>query len=142
VPTEVAIDEPPGSPQDLHDVGVKGGMVATHPLAIEAGRVRRGAGLPRRVRAARPRLDVRSPLRILAPPAFRLHLAQQQLASHAARLAAYQRNEHSGRRPRRPRGQRTVEHWRGEAVQLGLLYEHAAVEFWTGVLANARGQSD
>lgn len=78
----------------------------------------------------------------LAPPESRLRLAQQQLASHTARLAAYERNEHTGRRPRRPRGERTVEHWRAEALQLGLLYEHAAVEFWTGVLANVRAVSE
>lgn len=73
----------------------------------------------------------------LAPPESRLRLAQQQLVRHTARLGAYQANEPRGRRPRALRGQRTVEHWRAEAVHMGLLYERAAVEFWTGVLADA-----
>jgi hypothetical protein len=31
-----------------------------------------------------------------------------------------------------------VEHWRGETLRMGLLYEAAAVEFWAGVVNNAR----
>ena len=42
-------------------------------------------------------------------------------------------------RPRR--GQRTVEHWRGETLRMGLLYEEAAVEFWTGVVAKAKARA-
>ena len=38
----------------------------------------------------------------------------------------------------RGRGQRTVEHWRGETLPMGLLYERAAVEFWAGVVNDAR----
>jgi hypothetical protein len=30
---------------------------------------------------------------------------------------------------------RTVEHWRGVTLPMGLLYERAAVEFWAGVAA-------
>jgi hypothetical protein len=33
---------------------------------------------------------------------------------------------------------RTVEHWRGVTLPMGLLYERAAVEFWEGVAAGAR----
>ena len=35
------------------------------------------------------------------------------------------------------RGQRTVEHWRGETLPMGLRYEGAAVDFWTDVVAKA-----
>jgi PadR family transcriptional regulator AphA len=75
----------------------------------------------------------------------RLHLAQQQLAIHRAKLAAYREDERLERRPGQSIiGQRTVEHWRGETLRMGLLYESAAVEFWTGVVANASvtGRSD
>jgi PadR family transcriptional regulator AphA len=74
----------------------------------------------------------------LAPPAARLRLAEQQLATHRAKLSAY---EEDGRLERRPeasrRGQRTVEHWRGETLRMGLLYEQAAVEFWEDVAQKA-----
>jgi DNA-binding PadR family transcriptional regulator len=75
----------------------------------------------------------------LASGEARLRLAERQLASHSARLAAYQedqRLERSAGGSRR--GERTVEHWRGETLPMGVLYEGAAVEFWTGVVAKAR----
>jgi hypothetical protein len=34
-----------------------------------------------------------------------------------------------------------VEHWRGETWRMGLLYEDAAVEFWTGVVARTRASA-
>ena len=78
----------------------------------------------------------------LASPEARLRLAEQQLAIHRAKLLSYQEDEqrqrHSGGLGR---GQRTVEHWRGETLRMGLLYEGAAVDFWTGVAANARSSS-
>jgi len=78
----------------------------------------------------------------LASPESRLRLAEQQLAIHRAKLLSYQEDEqrqrHSGGLGR---GQRTVEHWRGETLRMGLLYEGAAVDFWTGVAANARASS-
>lgn len=68
-----------------------------------------------------------------------LRLAEQQLAIHRAKLSAYQEDERLELRPGGSgRGQRTVEHWRGETLRMGLLYEGAAVEFWIGVVANAR----
>jgi DNA-binding PadR family transcriptional regulator len=74
----------------------------------------------------------------LASDESRLRLAEQQLAIHIAKLAAYREDEREERRPDGPRrGQRTVEHWRGETLPMGLLYEGAAVEFWTGVVARA-----
>ena len=73
----------------------------------------------------------------------RLRLAEQQLANHRAKLVAYEEQERLERHPDRPRrGQRTVEHWRGETLGMGLLYEQAAVDFWTGVVAKARAAAD
>jgi DNA-binding PadR family transcriptional regulator len=79
----------------------------------------------------------------LAPPTARLRLAQQQLAIHRAKLLAY---EDDARLERRPgvagRGQRTVEHWRGATLRMGLLYERAAVEFWENVAAKGLGSDE
>ena len=74
----------------------------------------------------------------LSSPESRLRLAEQQLAAHRARLAAYQQDERIERGLAGSRkGQRTVEHWRGETLRMGLLYEAAAVEFWTGAVASS-----
>jgi PadR family transcriptional regulator, regulatory protein AphA len=70
----------------------------------------------------------------LAPAAARLRLAEHQLAIHGGKLSTYERDarlERSG--PSSGRGQRTVEHWRGATLPMGLLYERAALEFWTAV---------
>jgi PadR family transcriptional regulator AphA len=78
----------------------------------------------------------------LASPESRLRLAEQQLAIHRAKLLSYQEDEQRQRHfGGLGRGQRTVEHWRGETLRMGLLYEGAAVDFWTGVAANARASS-
>ena len=79
----------------------------------------------------------------LASGEARLRLAERQLAIHQAKLAAYQedaRLERSQGEPRR--GQRTVEHWRGETLPMGVLYESAAVDFWASVVAKARAAAD
>jgi PadR family transcriptional regulator AphA len=79
----------------------------------------------------------------LASGEARLRLAEQQLAIHRAKLAAYEedaRLERSQGEPRR--GHRTVEHWRGETLPMGVLYESAAVDFWTGVVTKARAAAD
>jgi len=78
----------------------------------------------------------------LASAEARLHLAERQLAIHRAKLSAYQEDQRFERRPDGSgRGQRTVEHWRGETLRMGLLYEGAAVDFWTGVAVNARASA-
>ncbi len=75
----------------------------------------------------------------LASSEARLHLAEQQLAIHRAKLERYEEDERLERRQDGSgRSQRTVEHWRGETLLMGLLYERAAVEFWTRAVANAR----
>jgi PadR family transcriptional regulator AphA len=79
----------------------------------------------------------------LASADARLRLAEQQLAIHRARLSAYEEDARLERRPGRSgAGQRTVEHWRGETLRMGLLYERAAVEFWTEVAARGRAAAD
>jgi DNA-binding PadR family transcriptional regulator len=75
----------------------------------------------------------------LAPAESRLRLAEQQLAIHRAKLAAYQQDQRlESRTPTTDRGQRTVEHWRGETLPMGIAYEAGAVSFWAGVADRAR----
>ena len=65
----------------------------------------------------------------------RQRLAREQLAIHAAKLRAYEEDERLESRPDRPAaGQRTFEHWRGETLAMGILYEAAAVAFWRRVI--------
>lgn len=78
----------------------------------------------------------------LASTEARLRVAEQQLAIHRAKLSAYEEDARLERRADgSARGQRTVEHWRGETLRMGLLYERAAVDFWTGVVDDARDRS-
>lgn len=72
----------------------------------------------------------------------RQRLAEEQLAIHRARLASYRRDQHLEAGPNRSgRGLATVEHWRGETLGMGLLYEEAAVTFWEGVAQRDPGDS-
>jgi PadR family transcriptional regulator AphA len=72
----------------------------------------------------------------------RRRLAQEQLAIHQAKLAEYRRDEGLERRGGSARGQRTVEHWRGETLAMGVLYEAAAVTFWSRVLESPAPPAD
>ena len=75
----------------------------------------------------------------LAPATSRLRLAEQQLAIHRARLAAYEEDLRlEGQSTGSGRGYRTVEHWRGETLPMGIVYEGGAVDFWADVAARAR----
>jgi PadR family transcriptional regulator, regulatory protein AphA len=75
----------------------------------------------------------------LASAESRLRLAEQQLAIHSAKLAAYREDLRLERQVAGSgRGQRTVEHWRGETLPMGIRYEGAAVDFWADVAARAR----
>lgn len=66
-------------------------------------------------------------------------LADTQLAIHRAALARYEDERRGeGGRNRSDSAARTVEHWRGMTLPMGVLYERAAVEFWEGVAAGAR----
>jgi len=75
----------------------------------------------------------------LAPAESRLRLAEKQLAIHQAQLAAYQQDQRLEARPSTyDRGQRTVEHWRGETLPMGVAYEAGAVSFWAALAERAR----
>ena len=65
-------------------------------------------------------------------------LAVAQLTIHRAALARYE-DDRRGERGLNgsDSAARTVEHWRGVTLPMGLLYERAAVEFWEGVAAGA-----
>lgn len=69
----------------------------------------------------------------------RWRLAQAQLAIHRAKLAAYESEPPGPLRRRSAGGLRTVEHWRGATLPMGLLYERAAVDFWSSVADDATG---
>lgn len=76
----------------------------------------------------------------LASDDARLRLAQEQLAIHRARLSAYEGDARMERRPgASASGLRTVEHWRGATLPMGILYEGAAVAFWQGVAEKVEG---
>jgi PadR family transcriptional regulator, regulatory protein AphA len=79
----------------------------------------------------------------LAPDEARLRLAEKQLAMHQALLSGYEedaRIERGGRLI--GTGSRTVEHWRGATLPMGLLYERAAVAFWAEVARDAAGRKE
>ena len=67
------------------------------------------------------------------------YFADAQLAIHRAALARYENDRRAeGMLHASEPAVRTVEHWRGVTLPMGLLYERAAVEFWEGVAAPAR----
>ncbi len=75
----------------------------------------------------------------LASADARRNLAEVQLEIHEAKLSEYEEDARievasvaGGGQPLRA-GLRTVAHWRGATLPMGLLYERAAVEFWSGV---------
>jgi DNA-binding PadR family transcriptional regulator len=76
----------------------------------------------------------------LAADHARLRLAQKQLAIHRSKLSAYEIDARleRGAGSDRP-GVRTAEHWRGATLPMGILYERAAVAFWTSVADDAAG---
>jgi DNA-binding PadR family transcriptional regulator len=61
-------------------------------------------------------------------------IARTQLAIHRAALDRYE-NDRLAERAGEPSdgAVRTVEHWRGVTLPMGLLYEKAAIEFWEAV---------
>jgi PadR family transcriptional regulator AphA len=66
-------------------------------------------------------------------------LAHAQLAIHRAALGRYEDDRLAERGvDGSDSAARTVEHWRGVTLPMGLLYERAAVEFWEGVAAGVR----
>jgi PadR family transcriptional regulator AphA len=69
-------------------------------------------------------------------------IAHEQLPMHQAKLAGYEEEERLGRAlDGAAVRQLTVEAWRGQTLQMSLLYERAAVEFWEGVAARAAAEA-
>ena len=67
-------------------------------------------------------------------------IAHEQLPIHRAKLAGYEEEERlGGALDGADVRQLTVDAWRGQTLQMSLLYERAAVEFWEGVAASAAG---
>ncbi|HEX7495203.1 MAG TPA: PadR family transcriptional regulator [Candidatus Limnocylindrales bacterium] len=70
----------------------------------------------------------------LEPTTARLALAHEQLEVHRAQLAEYEAGQRAEAGTSGSGGvTRSLEHWRGVTLPMGLLYERAAVEFWGGV---------
>lgn len=79
----------------------------------------------------------------LASDEARLRLAREQLAMHGTRLSDYEADARLERRGSPSgAGLRTVEHWRGATLPMGILYERAAVQFWSSVADNAEGPDE
>ncbi len=77
----------------------------------------------------------------LEPTSARLTIAEEQLAVHQAQLAEYEAGLHFEEGNGSPDGvSRTIEHWRGVTLPMGLLYERAAIEFWEGVAAGVTAE--
>ena len=74
----------------------------------------------------------------LGPPEARGAIAAEQLTIHRAKLGEYEEDQRveRGSRAAGP-GHRTAERWHGETVRMGLLYERAAVDFWSGIVGGA-----
>ena len=67
-------------------------------------------------------------------PATQRAIACQQLAVHQAQWERYQHEQRIEAGVDAPAiGSRSLFHWRGVTLRMGLLYERAAVEFWQGV---------
>ena len=75
----------------------------------------------------------------LEPTTARLAIAQEQLTLHRAQLAEYEEDERlEDGLDGRGAVSRSVEHWRGVTLRMGLLYERAAMDFWAGVAGSDR----
>lgn len=65
-------------------------------------------------------------------------IAHEQLAIHEAKLVGYQEETRlEGRLATSTEDARRAKKWRGQTLRMGVLYEHAAVDFWKGVAVNA-----
>jgi len=75
----------------------------------------------------------------LESTAATLAIAEEQLRLHQAQLAGYEADQRIEDRHEGGRGvTRSMEHWRGVTLRMGLLYERAAVQFWDEVAASVR----
>jgi hypothetical protein len=71
----------------------------------------------------------------LEPVTARLAIAQEEVALHCAQLAEYEAGQRADDGKGNGSTSRSIEHWRGVTLPMGLLYERAAVEFWRNVAA-------
>lgn len=78
----------------------------------------------------------------LEPLTARLALAEEQLALHRVLLVEYGAGERFEDAHGKGAISRTIEHWRGVTLPMGLLYERAAVEFWGNVAAGVVAEND
>jgi PadR family transcriptional regulator AphA len=70
----------------------------------------------------------------LEPTTARLAIAREQLEVHRAQLAEYEAGQRlENGTDRHTAATRSIEHWLGVTLPMGLLYERAAVEFWRNV---------
>ncbi len=64
-------------------------------------------------------------------------IAREQLAVHQAKLIGYELDARRELPANDSRGtNQSAEHWRSRTLQMGVLYERAAVDFWAGVVAH------
>jgi DNA-binding PadR family transcriptional regulator len=77
----------------------------------------------------------------LESTAATLAIAEEQLALHRAQLAGYEADQRIEDGLGDGRGvTRSMEHWRGVTLRMGLLYESAAVQFWDEVATSVRAK--
>jgi len=75
----------------------------------------------------------------LESSAATLAIAEEQLALHQAQLSGYEADQRiEARLDGGPGATRSMEHWRGVTLRMGLLFEQAAVQFWGEVAASVR----
>jgi DNA-binding PadR family transcriptional regulator len=69
----------------------------------------------------------------------RRDIALEQLPIHRAKLAGYEGDQRLERGSDNVKpGHLTRQHWRGQTLRMGVLYERAAVEFWEGVKSSVK----
>jgi PadR family transcriptional regulator, regulatory protein AphA len=74
----------------------------------------------------------------LEPGSVGFAIAAQQLAVHREQLTRYESARLAGDgSDEAGAGSRSIEHRRGVTLRMGVLYERAAVQFWTGVASDA-----
>jgi PadR family transcriptional regulator AphA len=137
-----------GEPARLADLGLlnerreEGGRRRRIFTITQAGQEALGAWL---AQPSREPTELRDPglLQLffadLGPPDARSAIAAEQLRIHRAKLADYEEDQRLDRGPHEDSpGHRTAERWHGETVRMGLLYERAAVDFWSGITGSTR----
>ncbi len=77
----------------------------------------------------------------LEPTTARLAIASEQVVLHRAQLAEYEAGQRSDNGSSgSSAASRSIEHWRGVTLPMGLLYERAAVQFWSAVAAGVTAE--